>query len=138
MPLATGASLQAYLDAQDYRETWAFYPFKGELYEPEIPSPHGTLLTTYLNEAALQAVEQKQGVLPEGSIIVKENYMADGTYAGATVMYKVNGYDPSNNDWFWVKSGAQATIEEEGRVQGCIACHKSKGDNDFIWTSSLR
>ena len=138
MPLATGASLQAYLDVQDYRETWALYPGKGKLYEPETPSPHGALLTTYLNVAALQAIENRKGVLAEGSIIVKENYMLDGTYAGATVMYKVQGYDPSNNDWFWAKWGARATIEEEGKVQGCIACHGSKRDNDFIWTSSLR
>ncbi len=138
MPPATGASLQAYLDVQDYRETWALYPGKGKLYEPETPSPHGALLTTYLNAAALQAIENKQGVLAGGSMIVKENYMLDGTYAGATVMYKVQGYDPSNNDWFWAKWGARATIEEEGKVQGCIACHGSKRDNDFIWTSSLR
>ena len=138
MPLATGASLQAYLDVQDYRETWALYPGKGKLYKPEIPSPHGAFLTTYLNEAALQAIEDKRGALAEGSIIVKENYMLDGTCAGATVMYKVQGYDPSNKDWFWAKWGAQATIEEEGMVQGCITCHSSKRDNDFIWTSSLR
>ena len=138
LPLATGASLQDYLDVQDYRETWAFYPGKGKLYDPEMASPHGALLTTYLNEVALQAIEDKQGLLSEGSIIVKENYMADGTYAGATIMYKVKGYDPSNNDWFWVKWGAQATIEEEGKVQGCIACHGAKRDNDFIWTSSVR
>ncbi len=138
MPLATGASLQAYLDVQDYRETWALYPGKGKLYEPEIPSPHGALLTTYVNEAALQATESKQGVLAEGSIIVKENYMLDGTYAGATVMYKVQGYDPSNNDWFWAKWGARATIEEEGKVQDCITCHGSKRENDFIWTADLQ
>ena len=138
MPLATGASLQAYLDVQVYRETWALYPGKGKLYEPEIPSPHGALLTTYLNEGALQAIVNKQGALADGSIIVKENYMLDGTYAGATVMYKVRGYDPSNKDWFWAKWDARATIEEEGRVQGCITCHRSKRDNDFIWTSSLR
>ncbi len=54
MPLATGASLQSYLDVQDYRETWALYSGKGKLYEPETPSPHGALLTAYLNEAALQ------------------------------------------------------------------------------------
>ena len=130
--------MQAYLDVQNYSEDWAFYPGKGKLYEPETPSPHGALLTTYVNEAVLQAIEDKRGVLPEGSIIIKENYMPDRTYVGATVMYKVKGYDPSNNDWFWVKWDAQATIEEEGKVQGCITCHGFRRVNDFIWTSSLR
>ena len=30
------------------------------------------------------------------------------------------------------------SVEEEGKVQGCINCHRSKRDNDFIRTSSLR
>ena len=138
LPLTTGASLQAYLDSQDYRETWALYPGKGKLYAPQVPSPHGALLTTYLNDVAHETIQNKKGILPEGSIIVKENYMPDGTFVAATVMYKVKGYDPPTNDWFWVKWSAGGTIDKEGKVESCIACHGAKRDNDFIWTSSLR
>lgn len=138
LPLATGASLQSYLDSQNYRETWPLYPDKGRQYSPKVPSPHGALLTTYLNGVAHETIQNKHGVLPEGSIIVKENYMPDGAFVGATVMYKVKGYDPPTNDWFWVKWSAEGAIEKEGKVEGCISCHGAKRDNDFIWTSSLR
>ena len=138
VPLADGASLQAYLDSQDYPESWPLYPGKGRLYTPQVPSPHGALLTTYLNDVAHETIQNKQGVLPEGSIIVKENYMSDGTFVGSTVMYKVKGYDPAANDWFWVKWGAEGAIEKEGKVESCISCHQTKRDNDFIWTSPLR
>ena len=138
LPLATGASLQGYLDSQDYRETWRLYPGKGRLYAPQVPSPHGALLTTYLNDVAHETIRNKQGVLLDGSIIVKENYMPDGTFVGVTVMYKVKGYDPPTNDWFWVKWSAEGAIEKEGKVESCISCHGTKRGNDFIWTSSLR
>ena len=138
LPLATGTSLQNYLDLQDYREAWRLYPGKGRLYAPQIPSPHGAVLTTYLNDVAQETIQNKQAVLPEGSIIVKENYMPDGTFVGATVMYKLKGYDPPTNDWFWLKLSSEGAIEKEGKVESCISCHGTKRDNDFIWTSSLR
>ena len=138
LPPASGASLQGYLDSQNFRETWAFYPGKGELYTPQIPSPHGALLTTYVNDVAHEATQAKQGILPEGSIIVKENYMPDGTFVGTTVMYKVKGFDRPTNDWFWASWSAEGAIEKEGKVESCITCHVAKRDNDFIWTSPLR
>ena len=38
-----------------------------------------------------------------GAIIVKENYMPDGTLAAVTTMFKVRGYKPDVNDWFFTK-----------------------------------
>ncbi len=53
-------------------------------------------------------------------------------------MYKVAGYDPEHNDWFWAKHDANGGIEVEVRGQGCIACHGGKSANDYIWTAALK
>ena len=63
--------------------------------------------------------------------------MPDSTVAAITVMYKVEGYDPANNDWYWVKRLADGTIEVQGRGAGCIGCHGAQKGNDYIFTGSL-
>lgn len=134
-PDTTAAALWAHLDAEQYQRNWALYPGQGRLYEGA--EPHGMLLTTYVNSLAQDAVTNAAGSMPVGAIVVKENYMPDSTLAAVTVMYKAAGYDPANNDWFWLKRLADGTVEVEGRGQGCINCHGGKRDNDFIFTSSL-
>ena len=95
------------------------------------------LLTTYLNETALDALNNKAGTLPVGSIVVKENYTPGGVLDATTVMYKVEGYNPDVNDWFWAKVGVDGTVQAESQLVGCQACHGGKKDNDYIWTSPL-
>lgn len=137
-PDTTAASLWAHLEQENYRENWALWPDKGELYTGQ--EPHGMLLTTYLNPLALDAVTNKAGTLSAGSIVVKENYAPDSTFAAATVMYKSAGYDPENNDWFWMKRNADGTVEAQGRVPMCTACHAAEGGaaNDYIRTGPIQ
>jgi hypothetical protein len=135
LPDTTGTAMLQYLTDQDYRESWELWPGKGELYEGT--EPHGMLLTTYLNQEALEALNNKVGSMPDGAIIVKENYMPDGTYDAMTVMYKAPGYNPEHNDWFFTKIGADGAVQEEGRVEGCQACHSARRDNDYIYTGEL-
>ena len=100
--------------------------------------PHGSLFTTYLNPPALDALEDKAGSMPNGAIIVKENYTADGTFDLITVMYKVGGYNPDNNDWFWAKVKANGEVDAEGQLQGCQVCHGTRRNNDYVLTGDLR
>ena len=69
----TGAAIWAHLQQSDYRNTWTLWPGKGELYTGQ--DPHGILLTTYLNDLALQALNSGASRMPPGAIIVKENYI---------------------------------------------------------------
>lgn len=135
LPDTTGAATWAYLQEVDYRTSWRLWPGKGELYTGT--EPHGMLLTTYLNEAAYDAVANNTGSLPVGAMIVKENYMPDSTLAAVTTMHKVQGYNPDHNDWFFLKSAPDGTVQAEGRAQGCQNCHGGMADNDYIMTASL-
>jgi hypothetical protein len=135
LPDTTAESVWAYVQDAGYTENWALWPEKGRLYEGQ--EPHGMLLTTYVNTAARDAVLDRAGTMPEGAIIVKENYMPDSTLAAVTVMYKASGYNPENNDWFFIKRLADGTVEASGRVEGCQNCHGAARANDYILTSQI-
>ncbi len=136
LPDTDGAAVWAFLQDAEYQEQWELWPGKGELYEGG--EPHGALFTTYLNPTAFGALAEKAGSMPHGSMIVKENYTADRVFDLVTVMYKADGYNPDNNDWFWAKIKADGTVDAEGQVRGCQACHSQGADNDFVLTGDLR
>ncbi len=93
-------------------------------------------------------------------VIIKDNFGGEGAtletvsaspeefLASVTVMVQREaGYDPANNDWFWVKYGPDGAIDQNpagmalaGRVAkgtdtGCIACHAGAGGDDYIFTN---
>lgn len=139
---ANGTILYNYITNESDYKTWQMWPGKDEFYPGK--EPHGSLLTTYVTDDTFSAIESGTGELPDGSIIVKENYMPDKSLAAITVMYKEAGYDPSHNDWFWAKYLPDGKIDAEGKVTGCIGCHsqpKTAYDNqinDYIFTSNLK
>lgn len=139
MPEASGAALWAYLQGSDYRSNWPLWPGKSEKYEGT--EPHGMLLTTYVNDLGHDAITSAAGAMPASAIIVKENYMPDGTLAAITTMYKVEGYNPEVGDWHWVKFLPDGSVDADGMAQGkvemCIGCHGAKADNDYVFTGSL-
>ena len=102
------------------------------------------LLTTYLNDVALQALSSGASSMAQGAIIVKENYMPDGTLAAVTTMFKVQGYNPDVNDWFFTKHLAGGELDQtpdgmalEGRLPGCTNCHRAQQENDYLYTGQL-
>jgi mono/diheme cytochrome c family protein len=129
---ADAAELWQMLQEEDYAEAWSTVPGKGELY-PGQP-PHGALLSTYLNEPALNALEGRPGAMPDGAIVVKENYRPDETLASVTVMEKRAGYAPAYGDWYWARYGPDGTVQGGGTIQSCIACHAAVRTNDYIFT----
>lgn len=127
--------LWSYLISQKY-ENWAPVPGKSDGFSKG-ESPHGAFLKMYLNRVA--AGNPKQ--LPNGSILIKENYGPDQkTLMAVTVMYRSKGYNPNGGDWYWAKYNANGTIARKGsvklagKVQGCITCHgESAEGNDFAF-----
>ena len=50
-----------------------------------------------------------------------------------TVMYRLDGYNPEDGDWFWLKYVPEQTILEEGKVEGCMKCHQTVKDSEWIF-----
>ncbi|MCG8568521.1 MAG: cytochrome P460 family protein [Spirochaetes bacterium] len=100
-------------------------------------SPHGIYHLIYINSILKEALPVTSKVVPNGSIIVKENCDANREAKVLTVMVKVKGYDPENNDWYWIRYGIDGSIQAEGKVKGCINCHKIVKNNDYIFVRKL-
>ncbi len=132
---AMAQELWTRMQESGYQERWTLVEGKGRLYRGL--DPHGALLSTYLNDPAAEAMRGQVGTMPDGAMIIKENYMPDATLAAITVMYKEAGYDPDHNDWFWVKYNPDGSIAAAGKPAGCISCHGSRRTNDYIFTFPL-
>ncbi len=128
-----GASLWSYISSDSPYQDWKMWPGKGPFYEGT--SPHGKLLTTYVNDAGYNAAKLRLPKYPHGTIIVKENYKPDRTLAAVTVMAKVRGYNPDAGDWFWAKYGPEGKVAKAGKVKGCIDCHRDAKKSDWVFTS---
>lgn len=134
LPPADPQLLYKYITAENRYDTWSLWPGKEKLYQGK--PPHGAFLTTYLNVTALQSMEAGM-VMADGAIIVKENYSPEKELAAITVMYKVEGYNRAAGDWLWVKYKGDGTVQKAGKVEGCINCHGSKSENDYIFTTDF-
>lgn len=127
-----------YLQSSHYKN-WAPVPGKtGGAYAGQ--SPHGAMLKMYLNRTAVG----QPGELPAKSILVKENYGADGkTLMAITVMYKTQGYNAEGGDWYWVKYRPDGKVDVKatptgsvklaGKPTGCIECHAAAEGGDFAF-----
>jgi hypothetical protein len=118
-------------------------PYKGQ-------APHGAILEAITSEVTVGG--------HKGKVIVKRNYGGKGVSIDSvkgdrakflkaiTVMFKREaGYDKDNNDWFWVKYKPDGSLHTnpkgmmlagrvmKGKDKGCIACHSTVKDNDYLF-----
>jgi hypothetical protein len=136
LPDADGRTLMEFITVtQDYKQ-WPMFPGKEALYKGQ--HPHGAYLTTYVSPPVREALQSKTGQLPDGSIIVKENYTPEKELAAVTVMYRRTGYNPEAGDWYWLKYGPDKALLAEGRVDDCINCHRSVQNNDWVFTGPVK
>jgi hypothetical protein len=135
MPGADAGALHGYIMKDTPYKSWQLWPGKGRLYEGV--EPHGSFLTTYVNDTAYRSITQKEG-MKDGSIIVKENYSKDKEFMFLTVMYMIKGYNPDAGDWFWAKYDRDGSVMASGKVEGCIKCHGRRKDNDYIYTGTVK
>jgi hypothetical protein len=132
LPAADGAKVWMFITKTDPYTGWGYWP--GSYGIKQGQSPHGAFVIIYANGVALKAAREGKP-MPEGAIIVKENYGPDKkTLMAVTPMYKVKGYNPSAGDWWWAKFGADGKVMAEGKPQGCINCHQTVKDKDWIFT----
>ncbi len=147
---------------QNYAFTWHYEPGAPPSFYRGSP-PHGQVLRTFYNNIAFDATQTQAGSFPAGSIMVKENHVSghnvgegqqstEGQQSGeneravqnfepnleaVTVMVKIEGYNPEAGDWFWAKYQPDGTIDEAGKLEGCIGCHSQVADNDYVFDADV-
>lgn len=132
MPSADAAKVWSYITETNPYLGWGFWPGYTEIYPGK--SPHGKFLKLYANAQALKAAREGKP-MPDGAIIVKENYGEDKkTLMAITPMYKVKGYNPEAGDWFWAKYEPSGKALKEGKLKGCIDCHRVQETKGWLFT----
>jgi len=135
LPEPNGSQVYSYITEENSYRNWDLWPLREERYASV--SVHGPLLTTYVSDNALPAIENRAGALPYGSMVVRESYDQEGELREIGVRYKVEDYDPEHNDWFWAAYTPEGEVIVEGRVESCQDCHSVEAANDYIYTSYL-
>lgn len=132
MPKTEADDFWNYITAENPYTEWKQWPGMEGMYEGQ--SPHGAYLKLYLNDVAYKAIKEDK-MLPDGAILVKENYGEDmETLMAITPMYRSKGYNPDAGDWFWAKYGNEGKVMASGKVQSCIDCHMKAKDMDWVFT----
>jgi hypothetical protein len=101
--------------------------------------PHGDYVKRYFNRVALSNTE----ALPEGAVIVLENYDENKRLISINVMQRSAGFNPRNGDWYYVTYlpngtvakalGKRGEIPFAGKVISCIECHRDAWDDDQVF-----
>lgn len=119
-------------------------------------APHGKVLVTI--DSTITVHNNLAGPNGDtGVVIVKRNYGGPSVtnesvsqdpnkdLKAVTVMFKREGFDPDDKDWFWAKfkpNGGLHTNPKgmklagkvaKGMPKGCIACHQSAPGGDFVF-----
>ncbi len=132
-PPTMGEDLFRRISETDPFENWAQFPDAQGTSVSNLP--HGPMSRVFINDKVETALDDFAGSLPADAIIVKENIGEDPrvTEAKLTVMWKVSGFDPDNNDWFWANMSPTGEIVAEGKIAACIGCHGGARANDFVF-----
>lgn len=95
-------------------------------------APHGAFHRIFITPGLREALPIDDNTVPDGSIIVKENYSSEETLTALTVMAKVRGFAPNTGDWFWARYTPEGAVQAEGMVGSCVSCHVGMQDNDYV------
>jgi hypothetical protein len=134
---APSSATQAILTEIANYKVWPTFPENTTLKQSQSHGP-GAWVIAYHNDALTQAMTSGTLPLPDGALIVKENYMnqSDPAPMALTTMAKQNGA------WYWIEStpagqvidDSSGTPYEGPNVSLCTGCHTQRQSNDWIFT----
>jgi len=120
----------------DYRETFT------EVRDCRFGAEHGGIFVRVLaNDVAVQPYRDNAETLPEGSLLVKEEYdgldCADDAnlFQWRVMLKEAPGFDTEDGDWHWQRVLVDGTVVEDTKAS-CIACHSAQVcvDRDYMCT----
>ena len=116
-------------------QSWSLVPDS----EAKMPGKgaHGKFITTYVNDIGLKAMNTGADALPDGTILIKDNFHKtdDSAPWSAVMMKKIDG------KWFFgvffpPYEAKMAGFPEPGTPaeKACLSCHvKAPNDRVFLW-----
>lgn len=128
-----GVSVYSYLKENNYHG-WSLWPGTKEMTSSS--AVHGAFVTVYVSDAGLAAINGGAKEVPYGTIVVKDGFNENKELTATVVMYKVKGFDPEHNDWFWAAYTATGNVTNEGILSPCYNCHNKAVQSDYLFTLS--
>ncbi|MBN8601564.1 MAG: cytochrome P460 family protein [Planctomycetes bacterium] len=96
----------------------------------------------YVTANGKEVLTSGKGNYPIGSVIVKSKLQRENSNDAIlyTVMRKMSeGYDSDNGDWeYTVLDGPSKRVLASGKIDSCIACHKSYSASDYVTREYLK
>ena len=90
--------------------------------------PHENV-RAFMNDTIGDSLKMGKKEHPKGSMIVKEQYDANGNSLGWAVMVKTGDKTDKGNGWFWYEALSDKDITKKAAigngVPGCVGCHTS-------------
>jgi len=111
--------------AADYRTTYRL------VRDCRNSSAHPATMRVYVNEVGADAYEAEANPLPEGTIVVKEEFGGtdcddDGQILSWVAMLKREpGYDADDGDWQWQRVLSPNRGVFTNDKSSCISCHRA-------------
>lgn len=107
-----------------------------------VDSPHHIpALRYFASKEFAPAVIEGKSPYPVGTTIVKEklsNPEAEKPFAVAAMIKREKGYDPDHGDWEYVYTTLGENPEtQRGKISSCIACHRIKAEQDYLYRTYL-
>jgi len=139
-PMLTDASADTtalWGDISGYAK-WGHFPESTELTQSK--THNNMFVISYINDVVAKAASDGTVPLPDGAIIVKENYAKkdDATPMALTVMSKMG------QDWYWAQGtpDGKVFVGPDGPLEGkdvgmCVMCHGAATDNDSVLTHTF-
>lgn len=134
LPRPEGVEVYKYITQTNSYKSWSFWPGLSAMYTGKSEA-HGPVLNNYVSEDVKKALSDNSA-MPEGGIVVKENFNNEKVLQALTVMYKAKGYDPQHDDWFWGYYKPDGSIIDQGKIKMCIDCHELAKNRPYIWSDS--
>lgn len=123
-----------YLKANNYKN-WSAGPSAETDLSFSDSDAHGSYVKLYMNRTAAGNASK----LPDGSVIVMENFDQFKTLDSIAVMYRSDSYSKKSKNWYWVQykpDGSlvkQSSKNQSGVINSCIKCHSDAGGGDMSY-----
>lgn len=127
-PDTSAGAVRDWLEEARYRERWEIWPLTP--LRPGAEPQHGALLTGYANPIAIDALERGLTPLPDGSILLVEDYASDTTLTSVSVMVRAGDAGAEDGGWGFVRLGSAMEIDPGGAT-ACASCHVLDPDRVF-------
>ncbi|MGE0174939.1 MAG: hypothetical protein AB7T49_19255 [Oligoflexales bacterium] len=120
----------------EYETSDEFFTKTSQIYDGG--NAHGRVRIWYSKNIE-SLIEEEMYTVPVGTVSIKQGYFNENDQYQkiVTMIKRAPGYDPENHDWEYEVRGQDGTLQQNGKLAGCIGCHSHAPETDFLMGSRV-